>query len=141
TLLSTASKVDVDTSFTRWIHRTKAVSQALRMPVVVNCMRLRRPRILFGNATSPVTRTSREAISRKISPLRRTEAEALADAAILSTMEHSLRKMPMQEVTSWQFSASAEQSDTRRIVSSLEDAVTMSGMSLGTSDSSCIQYV
>jgi hypothetical protein len=42
---------------------------------------------------------------------------------------HSSRKVPMHDVTIWQASISAEQSETRKRVSSLLDAAVRSGMS------------
>jgi hypothetical protein len=92
-------------------------------------MRLKRALILFWNATSPVNLKSRDEISPKISPLRRRVREDFAAVGALSMRRHSSRKVPMQDVTIGQASISAEQSETRKMVSSFDDAAVRSGMS------------
>src|ERR1041385_8052754 len=114
-------------SLERCIHLSKTISQASRMLALGCSMRLRSVRILFWNATRPVKRKAREEISPKISPFRRIVIDVLALGEADPMTLHSSRNVPMHEVTIWQTSMSAEQSDTRSSVSRLVDAAALSG--------------
>ncbi len=99
------------------------------MPALGYCMRLSSALILFWNATSPVNLKSRAEISPKMSPFRSRVSDDFAVAGAVSMRRHSSRKVPMQDVTIWQASISAEQSETRKSVSSFVDAAVRSKMS------------
>ena len=83
---------------------------------------------------------SGEAISLNISLFRSSKLAVLPASTVESKMRHSSLKSPMQDVTNWHVSISAEQRDVRKRVSSFVEVAMSSGISSGTADNSCKSY-